>query len=152
MIKAVVNTSYYHTLPLLSIIPSQKPRGDLPVTIDPDDFVNAPSVERLCAKCHQVPTNPQLSQCCGTLYCQPCSNTKTYCLTHHCVMSYTDDKKLRSKIMDLRCRCPNWRGGCQFKEGVSKVYRQHLPECQIQVQGGGGGHGPSEPTGTYTVT
>ena len=49
--------------------------------------------------------------------------------------------------MDLRCRCPNWRGGCQFKEGVSKVYRQHLPECQIRVQGGGGGHGPSKPTG-----
>ena len=51
--------------------------------------------------------------------------------------------------MDLRCRCPNWRGGCQFKEGVSKVYRQHLPECQ---QGGGGGQGPSKPAGTYVCT
>ena len=48
--------------------------------------------------------------------------------------------------MDLRCK-----GGCQFKEGpgVSKVYRQHLPECQIQVQG------PSKPAGSdvmYVVT
>ena len=65
-------------------------------------------------------------------------------------MSYTDDKKLRAKIMDLRCRCPNWRGGCQFKDGVSKVYRQHLPECQIRVQGGdSGGHGSSTPAGMY---
>ena len=44
--------------------------------------------------------------------------------------------------MDLRIRCPNWRGGCQFKEGVSKVYRQHLPECQIQAQGSAFGSGP----------
>ena len=68
-------------------------------------------------------------------------------------MNYTDEKKLRSKIMDLRIRCPNWRGGCQFKEGVSKVYRQHLPECQIQALGSTSAvvSGPEsiKPTGTY---
>jgi hypothetical protein len=64
-------------------------------------------------------------------------------------MSYTDDNKLWTKVMDLRCRCPNWRGGCQFKEGVSKLYRQHLPECQILQVQGGGDRGQSTPTGMY---
>ena len=117
---------------VMETINLQKPRGDLPETLDPEDFVNPPKEDRRCVKCHRVPTNPQCSSCCNTIYCQPCSKTKIYCVTHHGVVDYTDDKKLRSKILDLRLKCPNWRGGCQYKDTVSKVYRQHLPECQIQ--------------------
>ena len=145
---------YKHSRDKIIIKPThaQRPRGDLPDTLDPEDFVNTPSEDRRCVKCHQVPTNPQLSGCCNTTYCQPCSKTKTYCITHHCIISYTDNKQLRSKILNLQLRCPNWRGGCQYKEGVSKVYRQHLPECQIHVQVPGGSSGaPGRPTGMCMV-
>ena len=123
------HTAFYHLHP-------QKSKGDLPDTLDPQDFVNPPAEDRRCVKCHHVPTNPQRSSCCNTVYCPPCSRTKTYCVTHHGLVGYTDDKKLKRSIKDLRSRCPNWRGGCQFKDAVSKVYKQHLPECQIQDSGG----------------
>ena len=110
----------------------------LPETLDPDDFVNPPSSDRRCVKCGRVPTNPQVSSCCHCVYCEPCSSamTLTVCPTHQIPLSFVDDKKLRTKILDLRSNCPNWRKGCNFKDVVSKVYRQHLPECQCQGEKG----------------
>ena len=103
----------------------------LPETLDPDDFVNPPSSVRRCVKCGRVPTNPQCSSSCHGVYCEPCSSP-----THQKPLSFVDDKKLRTKILDLRSNCPNWRKGCNFKDAVSKVYRQHLPECQYQGEKG----------------
>ena len=101
----------------------------IPETLDPGDFKNQPPRDRLCVKCERVPYKPQRSECCNTLYCQSCSEKQTDCPVHKRRQSYTDDKKLKTNIAGLKFKCPNWKTGCTFEETISKVYKQHLPEC-----------------------
>ena len=110
----------------------------IPERLDPLDFKKQPTDDRHCIKCCTVPHNPQRSGCCNTLYCLPCSEENIICPVHKMRQSFTVDKSIKKSLMRATMKCPNWRTGCGFEDSVSKVYKQHLPECGRSCQIGRG--------------
>ena len=109
----------------------QKPKqaaGKLPDSFAKDDFIRPPPPDRLCVKCDRVPLNPQRSICCQRLYCKPCSKKNKRCRKHKADLEYTSDKKLYSKIQNLKIKCPNRAGGCSWSDTVFNL-KNHLPIC-----------------------
>ena len=116
----------------------QKPKagGVIPENLNPEDFKRTPAQDRLCAKCKTVPHNPQRSECCNELYCFTCSLEDLICLTHRQRIVFAADKKFKTNMSKWNIKCPNWRTGCTFEDTISKVYKQHLPECKREGEGG----------------
>ena len=54
------------------------------------------------------------------------------CLTHRQDLTYTVDKDLQANILRLQICCPNRQRGCDFKEVLNVVYREHVPNCAKQ--------------------
>ena len=100
----------------------------LPDTFSPDDFVKAPTADRLCIKCKRVPSFPLRSNCCNKLYCESCSVKSRKCGTHRRVNHYTIDRELQRKLTKLTRKCPNHESGCNWK-GLGWKLSQHLSKC-----------------------
>lgn len=108
----------------------------IPESLNPEDFKKAQPRERLCVKCGHVPFQPQRSGCCNALYCLSCSMGLYACPVHGQMMVFETDKALKKSIGRAVLKCPNWRDGCSFEECVSKVYKQHLAECEKSSKNG----------------
>lgn len=99
----------------------------LPDTFSPEDFVTAPTSDRLCVKCKRFPSVPLRSNCCNKLYCGSCSVKNRKCGTHRRVIQYNIDKELQKRCANLKRKCPNHSSGCNWK-GLGWQLRQHLSE------------------------
>ena len=57
------------------------------------------------------------------------------CSTHQWENKFVRDDNLFMAVPKLKIKCPNWRDGCDFKDTVSNVYKEHLLECTKSNRG-----------------
>jgi hypothetical protein len=83
----------------------------------------------LCTICQLTPRNPLRSECCGTLYCEPCSRRLDYCPQHKCThLRFTRDVELFDVIQKLDTKCKYAGNGCTWRGRVADQM-QHIMVC-----------------------
>ena len=108
----------------------------LPPSFAHDDFIRPQEPNRICFKCKKIPRTPLRPECCNTkLYCEPCSLKVKVCSTHQWENKFVRDDNLYIAVPKLKIKCPNWRDGCDFKDTVNHVYKEHLFECTKSNRG-----------------
>ena len=94
-------------------------------------FVNTPPSMLTCCVCHNVSRDPQLSVCCGYLFCKSCLYNTTVC-PMNCDKQFTvvPNKQVDRTIKALEVYCTNKPNMCRWQGALSKL-DNHLVSCQF---------------------
>ncbi|XP_065894686.1 TNF receptor-associated factor 4-like [Dysidea avara] len=88
-------------------------------------FVDSPpSYIMLCSLCKLPSRNPQLSLCCGELFCKPClSSHNTKSCPHGCDEEFVTvpNKHIDRAIKNLAIFCTNSKKGCKWQGKLSSI-------------------------------
>ena len=83
----------------------------------------------LCTVCQLTPRNPLRSQCCGDLYCEPCSRRVDRCHLHRSTqLRFTRDVELFNVIQKQETKCKYAGNGCTWRGRVADQ-KQHITVC-----------------------
>ena len=82
----------------------------------------------LCTICQRTPRNPLRSECCGALYCEPCSRRIDRCPQHRCQLRLTRDMELFNVIQKQETKCKYAGNGCTWRGRVAE-HKQHIMVC-----------------------
>ena len=95
-------------------------------------FVDTPSSMLTCCVCRHVSCDPQLSVCCGYLFCTSCLDNITVCPNTSCDKELTvvPNKQADRAIKALLLFCTNKVKGCQWKGPLSEL-DNHFSNCKF---------------------
>ena len=83
----------------------------------------------LCTICQRTPWNPLRSECCGTLYCEPCSRKVERCPQHNKrPLRFKRDAELFNVIQKQETKCKYAGNGCTWIGKVAEQ-KQHIMMC-----------------------
>ena len=83
----------------------------------------------LCTVCQLTPRNPLRSQCCGDLYCEPCSRRMDRCHQHRSSqLRFTRDVELFNVIQKQETKCKYAGNGCTWRGRVADQ-KHHITVC-----------------------
>ena len=94
-------------------------------------FVKKPPPMLMCCVCHCVSCNPQLSVCCGYLFCKSCL-IKTPVCPNNCCNEFVavPNKQVDRTIKALEVYCTNKPNMCRWQGPLSE-FDSHLVKCQF---------------------
>ena len=81
-----------------------------------------------CTVCQHTPRNPLRSECCGVLYCEPCSKRADKCPQHLCQLNFKRDIGLFNLIQRKQTKCRYVGNGCTWTGLVAKQW-EHITAC-----------------------
>lgn len=113
-----------HTNRPLHLQMSKGVTSEIPASFSDEDFCRQQPGEYHCGICNRLPSNPVRSECCNTVYCEPCSKILTHCPVHNDTQTFKNDSKLKATLQGYRVWCPF---KCGWK-GRMYLLKQHLPE------------------------
>ena len=83
----------------------------------------------LCTVCQLTPRNPLRSECCGDLYCEPCSRRVDRCHLHRSTqLRFTRDVELFNVIQKQETKCKYAGNGCTWRGRVADQ-KHHITVC-----------------------
>jgi len=100
------------------------------------EFVDPPPNEFDCPICRNVLSEPNLTTCCGSHFCEVCIEPivregKPCPECNERGFSAFLDKSIRRKIFEFDVRCPMWRRGCNWNGELANRNKHLDVDCQF---------------------
>ena len=108
----------------------------------PFEFVAEPPEYVCCTLCNLPSRDPQLSECCGHLFCFSCLHERiksayevtcpnSKCPTPHSLKTFRN-KQVERAVRELRVFCPNKSKGCSWQDKLTDIGYHLSRSCQFE--------------------